>query len=82
MLLCGFYSIAPRIPPGWGQRIIAESVALAVALIDIALLGCWVEKLWRSAFAWLRRFRVVGFRIVGDVCCRRAAKAPGIQGGC
>ena len=69
--------MAPRIPPGWGQRIIAKSVALAVAfIVVVALLGCWVEKLWRSAFAGLHRFRVVGFKIVGDVCCRLAPEAP------
>ena len=43
----------------------------------MALLGCWVEKLLRAAFAWLRRFVVVAFRIVGDVCCRLAPKARG-----
>ena len=43
----------------------------------MALLGCWVEKLLRAAFAWLRRFAVVAFRIVGDVCCRLAPKARG-----
>ena len=48
----------------------------------MALLGCWVEKLLRSAFAWLRRFAVVVFRIVGDVCCRLALRPVGIQGGC
>ena len=70
------YSIAPRIPPGWGQRIIAKSVALAVAfIVVVALLGCWVEKLWCSAVAGLHRFRDVGFKIVGDVCCRLAPEA-------
>ena len=84
-----YYSIAPRIPPGWGQRINAKSVALAVEIIVIvsvaivALLGCWVEKLLRAAFAWLRRFAVVAFRIVGDVCVAGWRLRPvGIQGGC
>ena len=36
-----------------------------VSVALVALLGYWVEKLCCSAFPWLRRFRVVGFRIVG-----------------
>ena len=57
---------------GWVAFVPAQEIPTM-----LALLGCWVEKLLRAAFAWLRRFAVVVFRIVGDVCCRLAPEAPG-----
>ena len=72
------YSIAPRIPPGWVRESLRRglrSPSKVFVLFLLLLWRCWLVGC--SAFAWLRRFAVVLFRIVWDVCCRLAPKASG-----
>jgi hypothetical protein len=83
-IACPIYSIAPRIPPGWGQRVIAKRVALAVAFI-VVLLRCWVVGSRSCGVLRLLDCIVLGLlgsRLLGMCVAGWRLRPLWIQGGC